>query len=443
MSNVVSRSLALQRALTFYNSFTIPLDINDTTGYVMLGRNVVWAGGDVPPAIYDTETTRFDTYNNFLGGKKITSNDVFLVIPRVNWTAGVVWTQYDDTSNTQHSSANSLYIYSSGGNVYKCLDNANGAISTIEPANNYTSDHGFIAPGDGYLWKYMFKVPTSSKFLTDFWMPVPTYQTPAYFGYANNLIAGAISRVDLTAGGTGYYSTNTTILVTGSGMAGNVTTTVANGSVTAIQLVNRGSGYLRQNTRITVVGAGANAAIRTILSPYGGHGFNPARELGANSVMVAVKVGDVDSTEGGKITANNDFRQVGLWLAPHQYGAASALASANANASVTMVTQLILTTGPPYLPDELVYQGGAVANAGFSGYVTDMFTNAIQITGRLGIPKIGDVLFGVTSGTARTIVSFTNPDLDVESGDLVYTENRVPVVRTAGQAEWVKIVLRF
>lgn len=440
MPNVASRSLSLHRALTFYDSFTTT---DDLIGYVMVGRNLVWPGGDVPPAIYDTENTRFDTCNNFFGGKKITGNDVFLVIPRVNWTSGVVWTQYDDTSNTQHSSANSLYIYSSGGNVYKCLSNANGAISTIEPANNYTSDSGFIAPGDGYLWKYMYKVPTSSKFLTSAWMPVPTYQTPAYFGYANNLIIGAISRLVLTAGGSGYYSTNTTITVTGSGMAGNVTATVANGSVTAIQLVNRGSGYIRQNTSITVVGVGANAAIRTILSPYGGHGFNPARELGANSVMVSVKVGDVDSTEGGNITANNDFRQVGLWLAPHQYGSASGVASANANASVTMATQIILSAGPSYLADELVYQGGAVANARFSGYVTDMFTNAIQITGRLGAPKIGDVLFGVTSGTARTIVSFTNPDLDVESGDLVYTENRVPVLRGVGQAEWIKIVLRF
>jgi hypothetical protein len=290
----------------------------------------------------------------------------------------------------------------------------------------------------------MYKVPSSSKFLTTAWMPVPLTQTSAYFGFANNLLSGTISRLILTAGGAGYSNTNTTISITGSGTSANATANVnANGNVIAITLNDRGSGYLRNNNRVMVVGSGANATIRTVLSPYGGHGFNPARELGANAVMISVKIGEVDSTEDGKITANNDFRQLGVLLNPHKYGENTAVTTANANIAVTMVTQIVLTSGPSYLKDELVYQGNSVANATFSANVSDVFTNAIETSHRHGTIIPGDLLIGNTSGISRTVVHSTNPDLDEESGDLVYTENRAPVTRTVGQAEFIKIVLNF
>jgi hypothetical protein len=440
----VSRRLGFERAFNFFEGF-ISGAVNAPVGYVMLGRSWAWDANDTTPAIFDTENTLFDTYNNFLGGKKITGNDVYMVVPRVNWEANVVWTQYDDASNTQFTSGNSMYIYASGGNVYKCLDNANGAYSTIEPANNYTSANGYTSPGDGYTWKYMYKVPSGSKFLTSAWMPVPLTQTSAYFGFANNLLAGTITRLTLLDGGDGYSNTgNTLVVVTGSGAEANATATVnANGNVTAITLNNRGSGYLRSNINVIITGSGANASIRTILSPFGGHGFNPARELGANAVMISVKVGEVDSTEGGKITANNDFRQLGVLLNPHKYGENTAVSTANANIAVTMVSQIVLTSGPSYLKDELVYQGDSVANATFSANVSDVFTNAIETTHRRGIVIPGNLLIGNTSGVSRTVVTSTNPDLAEESGDLVYTENRAPVERTVGQAEFIKIVLNF
>jgi hypothetical protein len=441
----VSRRLGFERAFTLLTSF-ITASPDALVGYVMLGRNIAWDANDTPPAIFDTENTIFNTYDNFLGGKKITGNDVYLVIPRVNWASNVIWTQYDDTSNAQFDSANanSMFIYTSGGNVYKCLNNANNSFSTIEPANNYTTANGFTDPGDGYLWKYMYKVPSQSKFLTSAWMPVPVTQTEAFFGFSNNIVAGAISRLVLTSKGSGYSNTNTTISITGSGLDANAIPTVnANGFVTGVTLANRGRDYLRSNTKVLVVGSGTGATIRTILSPFGGHGFNPARELGANSLMISVKVGDVDATEGDKITANNDFRQIGLLLRPHKYGEALAIVAANANIAVTMVTQILLTSGSSYLNDELVYQGNSVANATFSANVADVFTNAIRCTNRFGTPIPGDLLIGDTSGISRTVIDFTNPELAGESGDLVYTENRSPVQRSDGQAEFVKIVLNF
>lgn len=438
-----SRLLGFERSFIFYNSLVS--SSNDApVGYVMLGRPWTWPDDANSTPIFDTANTQFDTYNNFIGGKKITGNDVFPVIPRVNWSTGVIWTEYDDASNTLYSSANAMYVYASGGNVYKCLDNANNGLSTIEPANNYVSANGFIAPGDGYTWKYMYKVPSTSKFLTSTWIPVPLTQTEAYLGFANNLIEGAITRLVLVSGGTGYSNTNTTIQITGSGVSANATANVhPDGNVRSITLVTRGSGYLRSNTRVRVVGSGTGATIRYILSPHLGHAFNPARELGANAVMVAVKIGEAGTTEDNNITANNDFRQIGLLMRPHKYNESLPVSSANANIAVSMVQQILLTSGPSYLKDEVVYQGANVAYSTFSANVADVFINAVETSGHRGTIIPGGLLVGVTSGISRTVVSTTNPELDEESGELVYTENRAPVTRIDGQAETVKFVLNF
>jgi hypothetical protein len=437
-----SYKLGFHEAFAFYSGFVANTTVA-TVAYILVGRPTAWPSGDTVPPLYDTENTQIYTYNDFLGGKRVTGNDAYLVLPRRNWTSGIVYTQYDDDSNTQFSSSNSLYVYASNGNVYKCLDNANNAPSTIEPTTNHTTDSGFCEPGDGYLWKYMYKVPSGSKFLTSDWIPVPTEQTAGYFGYANNLVAGAITRIAVRANGTGYVQNTTSVTISGSGLAGNAAVTVTGGGVASVSLSNRGSGYIRQNTKISIAGAGSGANVRTILSPYGGHGFNPAKELGANAIMLSVKVGDVDSTEGGTITANNDFRQIGLLMSPYKYGESAPLTAANANIAITMVTQAIVTSGSSYTLDEAVYQGSSYANAYFSGYVSDVYTNAIEIVGRGGTPSLGYPLVGVTSGASRTLVSYTDPELDVESGSLIYIENRAPVVRSIGQGETIKIVLNF
>lgn len=442
MSNSISRRLGYEGAYIFYNS--LATSSNDATvGYVMLGRNVAWAADPTPDAIYDTENTLFDTYNNFLGGKRITGNDVALVIPRKNWTANIRYTQYDDASNALFTSANSMYVYTSAGSVYKCLNNGNNAPSTIEPSGNYTTANGFISPGDGYVWKYMFKVPSTSKFLTSAWIPVPTTQSAAYFGFANNVVVGALSRLQVTANGAGYYQVNTAVLITGSGTGANGAPTVTTGNLVSVALDDHGSGYTRQNVKVTVVGVGTGASVRPVLSPYGGHGYNPARELGSNNVMISVQIGFPDASEGGTLTANNDFRQVGVLLRPNKYGENVAVTSANANSSITMVRQILLTSGPGYISDELIYQGTSVANATFSANVSDIFSNAVEMSNVHGYPIVGSVLTGNTSGTVRTVIAFTSPELDEESGDLIFTDNRVPVTRASGQSESVSIVLNF
>lgn len=50
-----------------------------------------------------------------------------------------------------------------------------------------------------------------------------------------------------------------------------------------------------------------------VMSPPGGHGSNPVKELGASSIMI---VKEYFRSEGGKVSTENDYRQFGLLLNP-------------------------------------------------------------------------------------------------------------------------------
>lgn len=437
------RSLGYEQAQNLFTSLGANASV---VGYVTIGRQTAWANDAAPPAIVDTDQAIFDAYSALLGGKIVTGSDVALVIPRANWLSATVYTAYDDQSTTLFNSTNSMYILTATSEVYKCINNANNSPSTVQPSTAYIINNGFSsALGDGYVWKYLYKVPTGSKFLTNDWMPIPSYQDVNYTGSANNAVDGAISRLVLVSGGSNYLSNTTNVVVSGGGVAANVTATVSGGVVSALTLVNRGSGYDRGLLNVSIFGAGTGANVRVIGSPYRGHAFNPARELGANSCMVSVQIGATgDATEGGKITSNNEFRQVGLLLRPHRYGSNNAVIAANANIVFSFLTQSVLTSGPAYTVDEVVYQGSDVgANATFTGYVTETFSNAINMSNIRGTLRVGGTLIGVTSGAARTVVSVTNPELDRASGSLVYVEHRVPITRSAGHAENIKLVVKF
>ncbi len=441
MSILNSQRLGYQKALTLRTRFTAPNNVR--IGYVVVGRPIGWDANDAVPTYYDTEQAQKDTSAFLIGGKKITGNDVQIVIPRKNWTANVVYVPYDDRSNTLFSSANSMYVYTASGAVYKCLDNANNGLSTIEPTGDYLTNSGVIALGDGYIWKYMYKIDPTDKFLNTQWIPVPTEQNTNYFGSGNNVIQGTINRIIVVSGGSGYVQNTTNVIVTGSGVSATATANISNGVIRSVSINNPGVRYTSSNTTVTVTGAGTGANLRPVFPPHYGHAFNPAMELGANSVMFVVKIGEGDATEGGKITSNNDFRQIGLLMEPHKYGVNSAVTIDTANLVVSFVTQLVLTSGSSYTIDEPVYQGSSFANSSFRGYVSDVFTNAVQLVGCAGTAQAGLALVGVNSSVSRTVVSVQNPDLEIGSGDLVYIENFSPIMRSSSQAESIKLVVRF
>ena len=517
MTSATSKKLAYTAAVQFKESFYEP---SPSVGYVFIGNHLPYADENTPSSIIDSIATEKATWDNMIAAKKITGNDVEFVVPRVSWTASAKYKQYDDvvpfeqllTGNTSLS-VKPMYVMTSARNVYKCLSNNNSALSTVEPTGDYTSSNGNIATSDGYIWKYMFNVKPSNKFLTAEWFPVPT--STSQIDYGVNLIdvvAGELSTIVVTNSGSNYYEQNVVadvftsscsilslantdyvaanMSVTGTGITPGTyissvdgvynkitlsTPTTSSGggttadknlslktrvyvdgdgtSVSATPVVNA-AGYLTKVTVSTigqsysyanayVYGTGSSAALRCILDPKYGHAYNPAKELGANNVMVAVKIGEIDSTENGKIPASTTFRQYGIFVDPHKYADANVVTQANANSVVALTANVQVDGTTAYTLDEFVYQGTSPATASAYGFVVDQDSQWIKLTNYRGTFTTGASLVGATSGTSRSIVTSRTPEFQPYSGDILYTENAVKTTRADGQAENIRLIVRF
>jgi hypothetical protein len=101
-----------------------------------------------------------------------------------------------------------FYVMTDEYNVYKCLDNNNGAESITKPIGTQVLP---ISLSDGYVWKYMFNVPIAlrTKFLNDQYFPVVTALSQQF--YSN----GGIEAVKIESRGTNF--TGMTLTVDGDG----------------------------------------------------------------------------------------------------------------------------------------------------------------------------------------------------------------------------------
>ena len=192
-----------------------------------------------------------------------------------------------------------------------------------------------------------------------------------------------------------------------------------------------------------IYGSGTSANARAIIPPKYGHAYNPAEELGGSNIMVATRIGEIDSSEGGVISSNTTFRQYGLLVNPHKYGNTSTVTYSSANSVISQTTNINLVAGTDYALDEIVYQGSSVSNATFIGYVNAQSSNQLKLSKVKGTITVGSVLIGATSGTSRTVVSKVNPEFQPYSGDIVHVENITKTQRAEGQAENIKFVVRF
>lgn len=122
-----------------------------------------------------------------------------------------------------------FYVITDEYNVYKCLNNNFGSISSSKPTG--TGVDAFTT-ADGYMWKFLYNVPIAlrNKFLTDSYIPVVTALQNQF--YSN----GVLQTINLDQAGSGYNSG--TIVVQGDGYS------AANPVyLTDYSLTSAGSGY--------------------------------------------------------------------------------------------------------------------------------------------------------------------------------------------------------
>jgi len=237
--------------------------------YYFVGKILPWSNPSVPDAPQDTQSYEYETRNKILLVKKVQITDVSFVIPRVDWISGVVYDRFDgeySVTNPAFSGATNIrsarfYVLSSSFNVYKCLDNNNGAISTVEPSG---TDLTTINTADGYVWKYLYTIPLSSrnKFLTESFMPVQKAVLNPYYS------DGQINRVIVESRGLGYSGNSEVTLQVNGTFKSNVGNVVAQltpvftigGSIQDVIIKNAGNNYSTANISI-VDSAGTGSSL--------------------------------------------------------------------------------------------------------------------------------------------------------------------------------------
>ena len=211
---------------------------------------------------------------------------------------------------------------------------------------------------------------------------------------------------------------------------------------------------------------GSGGAIEIIISPKNGHGNDAIGELGGHYVMTATTL---SQAEGDDITTSNDFRQVGIVVDPTNYGT-STVATASTRRQ-TFVVKAASSSGT-FEVDEKITQAttGAVGKVvewdstrsllyfqqeRFGDFGTNsttgdhsVFEGANVITGATSSATLtpstdSETITLANNNTLSTTSGYANPELQPDSGNIIYLENRKPIQRDSDQTEDIKLIIEF
>ena len=432
--------------------------------YVGIGKNDQWNSTETVPTPTDTPKTIRATQSSLQSVKAVAAAS--FVIPRYNWSSGSIYNGYDDDISAIPS--NTYYVLTEDNEVYICLQQSKSATgspnpSTVKPTTS-TKTKAFKT-SDGYTWKFLYSLSASraSAFLSANFVPVEKVDSADQVGLdlsgieqgqvADSAVEGRILNIVITNGGTGYTS-NPTVTITGNsgalGDSAQATAEVVGGAVTKIDMLNEsaGSGKNFINATVTISsGGGSGATARAVIGPPKGIGKDPRDELKSTSIMFNSKP---SGAEDGKVLVgtNQDFRQVTLIRNPRTDSddgniltASTAKALKFLIADSAFATQLsideLITNGKT--PPAKAYVNEAVNFGAASGM--KVFYHQTDSTGFTPF-SVGDTLTdeGSTTGTISVVADSNELYLN-NTGEVLYIENRAPVIRASEQTEDIKVVI--
>ena len=390
-----------------------------------------------------------------------------------------------------------FYVMNSYYEVFKCLyngenpSNTTGQNATEEPytaGGNYDSATGLYTEttGAGYIWKYMYTIPTDDvlKFLSSDFMPIVLPANVSRTAVAGIAVAGAIDVALVENAGSGLPASQTLYTaIVGDGTGGKVKfVTNGAGTITSAEIEARGSGYTYGNVLLgngnlfsnaglssaVTTGASAVGAIEVVLPPQGGHGSDQEVELNGKRVMTNIRL--TYSEGSGDFPVDNVFRRIGIIQDPYNWGTttfstadtlsglkAVKITGASADFSVDEKITQTVTGGTAYGTVVSWTLDSGSTTAGVLKYIqtNDAHTDSgvvrafesngsNAITGELSTASgnvdtsYGSTLLGVTfsSGLAA-------PEIENNSGEVIYVENRRLITRAPDQIEDIKLVIEF
>lgn len=434
----------------FSPSSTLPPTYKPTSSlYCFLAGCLPWDDDNNPPTPTQDQKYLKSVQKNIFAVKHITSADVSPVIKRVDWAKDTLYNYYLDNLDMFEKDENGDFVYNfyvknRYDQVFKCLWNNNGEVSTDEPyfqPGAYGTNNIFVG-SDGYKWKYMYTISYAKKikFMDVLWMPVDVNLNninplDSSAGYGN------IDVINILNSGNNYDTSVSTVdvVITGDGQGAVGEVTVANGHITDIVMTASGSNYTYANVSFSS-SVGNNAIAISPVSPIGGHGRDPISELGCNHTMVTCQF---EYGENGNIPTDISYHQIGLLVNPVSSNYPTELAN---GAIYKTSTDLIVAPGfGKYTNGEKIFQGNSITDYSFIGTILsfDEINNIVKLINTEGNLTLDSSIFGNESETVRTLLSYSNPNFITLSGYIYYLENRSGIERSEDGIEQFKIVLGY
>ena len=389
--------------------------------YYFIGNILEWGNANNPDTPVGTQEYEHYTRNGILSIKRINLRDVSFVVPRINWSSGTVYDQFDgnySTTFTAESGAVSLktamfYVLTSTFGVYKCIFNNNGSASTVEPSGQ---DIVTLTTADGYIWKYLYTIPLSAqnRFLTQDFMPVQRAVTNAFYS------RGEVSSIVIDNAGSGYTGNALVTLTVLGEFTGGSGNSIANirpvfntaGEFIKILIDDVGAKYKSANIRINNSGYSGHSEFNNIsnVSIYS-TGANYFTNVRNNTTVTIATTGASQPTSNAfasLVYSSTSNSIVGVTLTNKGSGYSPA---ARSNTTIS-----IATTGNSQPTSN------ATANLNFS---TSAVLTPVLVNGQLERVLIEDGGIGYSSNITTTISTIG------DGTGVVLT----PFVNSAGQVE--------
>ena len=478
---------------------------NDDPSEVGFGRTTTWDATDptIPSPIDNLQYTSHYR-NTILFGKRITDQNARRVVRKVSWANNTAYDiyrhDYSITNKTKVTDVSRLYdanyyVITSEFKVYICISNGSDGTSTtigkslFEPTSTDPNPTGAGDGSDNYKWKYLFTVSPQDviKFDSTEYIVLPnnwlTSSDVNITTVRNNAItSGQIKKVFIENGGDGYTDgTYDDVEIFGDGTGGKVSITVQDGKISEVVVSSGGSGYTFGI--INFSGGNNNSKLIPIIPPARGHGDNIYEELGADRVLLYARFDD--STKD--FPTDSKFAQVGIIKNPKKYtdtgvgdtftdSTFSSLFSIKMNAdksSVAVIGGEITQSNAAgtakgyiasydketdvlkYYQDRSLYFGNnfdQTDNPNKSDVVKFLGNENNQIVFPNGDTGVVDITLNdsfIISGDKRIVLGssfkdgLSNPDINRNTGTIIYIDNRALVTRDLRQKEDVKIILEF
>lgn len=154
--------------------------------------------GEVVPKVVDSVLNENEIKANMMSLKRIQRADMTVGCRKIEWEPNKIYDQYDDGVNIKDLD---YYVITDTRDVFKCISNGSKGPNDDPKESTHKPTRGILNYPDGYIWKFMFKVPQRTLRKFSFVNDIPIVENSLAISSA---VPGTLDRIDIINPGEDY-----------------------------------------------------------------------------------------------------------------------------------------------------------------------------------------------------------------------------------------------